>query len=382
MMEKKVTYGMIGGHIKAFIGDVHRKAISFDPRAQLAAGCFSSNSELNTATGEEFGLDSGRVYKDYKEMAKAESAREDGIDFVVIVTPNHIHFEICKEFLKAGIHVVCEKPLCFEVSQARELAELSEEKGLILGVTYTYVGYTMVKVMREMISSGVIGDIVSVNAEYVQGWLLDQIGEGKASADLPVWRMNPEYSGVSNCVGDIGTHIEHTVSYITGLKINRLLATANNFGYPLDFNANIIVEYDSGINGAYWCTQLAASGENGLAVRVYGTKGSLEWEQHYPDYVRYTPKNEAPRMLSRGAGYIKESAGALARLPVGHPEGLHIGFANSYRNIVSSIIKLKAGQKPSEQDLDFPNAKDGLEGVRFVHAVIESAKNNSVWVNL
>jgi predicted dehydrogenase len=235
--------------------------------------------------------------------------------------------------------------------------------------------------MREMVKNGVIGDIVSVNAEYAQDWLLDQLS-GKQDASLPTWRMDPEYSGIANCVGDIGTHIECAVAYVTGLKIKRLLATTNNFGFPLDFNANIIVEYDNGINGAYWCTQLAAGSDNGLKVRVFGKKGSLVWDQQHPDYVQFTPKGQATQTLSRGAGYITEEANSYSRIPPGHPEGLHLGFANSYKNIISSIIKLKSGQKPSGQDLDFPDVECGLSGVKFVHAVVESSKNNSSWVNL
>ena len=382
-MARNIKYGMVGGHVQAFIGDVHRKSINFDPRAELVAGCFSRDAELNKKTAEVYGIDSSRTYADYKAMAKEESSKDGGIDFVVVVTPNNTHYEICKAFLEAGIHVVCDKPLCFEVAEAEELVKLSKEKGLIFGVTYTYVGYAMVKVMREMVQGGVIGDIVNVNAEYAQDWLLGELDkDNKAESNIAVWRMDPKYSGAANCVGDIGTHIECTVAYVTGLRIKRLLAITNKFGYPLDFNANIILEYDNGVNGAYWCSQLAAGRANGLAVRVYGTKGSLEWEQHYPDYVRYTPAGEASRMLSRGCGYIKEDAGSYSRIPPGHPEGLYIGFANTYKNIISSVEKIKAGQKPDKNDLDFPNAEHGLDGVKFVHAVVESAKNNSAWVSL
>lgn len=381
-MANQVKYGMVGGSIKAFIGEVHRNAISFDPRAKLAAGCFSTDFDLNVATAEANSVDLSRAYKNFTEMAKKESEREDGIDFVVVTTPNHLHYEVCKTFLEAGIHVVCEKPLCLEVKQAEELVKLSDEKGLLFGVTYTYAGYIMVKVMREIILSGEIGDIISVNAEYAQGWLLDSLSDGSKPGDLPMWRLDPKYVGISNCVGDIGSHIEHTVGYVTGLKIKRLLATANNFGYPLDFNANVILEYENGSNGAYWCTQLAAGTDNDLVVRIYGTKGSLEWKQCTPDYLRYTPKSQAPQILSRGNGYIKENFASGSHIPAGHPEGLHIGFANTYKNFVTSVIKLKAGQKPSEQDLDFPNVKEGMEGVKFIHAVIESAKNNSAWVEL
>lgn len=375
---------MVGGSMNAFIGEVHRKAIAFDPRAELVAGCFSNIESENLETGEAYHIDQARVYGNYQEMAKAEAGRDDGIDFVCITTPNFLHYAIAKEFLMAGIHVVCEKPLCFKVEEAEELAALAKEKDLVFGVTYSYTGNTMTKVAKEMIAGGKIGKIVSVNAEYVQDWLLDELDEAHSGSDknLSVWRTDPEFSGISNCVGDIGTHMENMIHYLTGMKIKRLAATTNSYGNALDLNANMLIEYDNGVNGAYWCSQVAAGHMNGLKVRIYGTEGSLEWEQHFPDYLRYTPRNGAPQTLSRGCGYIQEAAGACGRLPSGHPEGLYVAFANVYRNIISTILKKKAGQTPTAEDLDFPTVVDGLNGVKFVHAVIESAKAGTKWVEL
>lgn len=382
-MGKHVNYGMVGGAYNAFIGDVHRKAISFDPRARLVAGCFSNLWDENEKTGDIYGLDPDRVYKDYEEMARKESAREDGISFVSITTPNNLHYQIVKTFLEAGIHVVCEKPLCFEVAQAEELVALAKAKDLLFAVTHAYSGYTMVKVMREMVRTGKIGKVVSVNAEYVQEWLIDKLGEAApGTAKLSTWRTDPKVSGISNCVGDIGTHIENTVHYVTGLNIRRLLATTNTFGMELDLNANIIVEYDNGTNGAYWCSQVAAGKLNGLVVRVYGSEGSLEWEQHFPDYLRFTPKGKAPEMLSRGTGYLTQEAAGNSRLPSGHPEGLYVGFANVYRSYINALVKKQAGEKLTEADLDFPKGEDGLNGVKFVHAVVESAGKGSAWIAL
>ena len=381
-MAKLVKYGMVGGDIKAFIGDVHRKAINFDTRAELVAGCFSIDQDLNIATGEEYCVDPSRVYKTYQEMAEIEAGRADGIDFVSITVPNHVHYEVCKAFLEAGIHVVCEKPLCFEVWQAEELLKLSKDKNLILAVTYSYTGYTMVKVMREMIQNGDIGDIVTINGEFAQEWLLDQLDPSGESKELSTWRMDPKVAGISNSMGDLGTHVEHMVHYATGLKIKRLLATTDTFGHPLDFNAYVLMEYENGIKGTYWSSQIAAGKLNGMLVRIYGTKGSLEWDQHYPDYLRYTPKNQAPQILSRGTGYLTGPAASTSRLPFGHPEGLFVGFANLYKNVISTVCKLKTGQAPTEQDLDFPTAEEGLNGVKFVHAVVESAKNDSKWITL
>lgn len=374
---------MVGGDIKAFIGEVHRKALNFDTRAKLVAGCFSIDKDLNYATAEAYNVDTTRVYEDFNDMAKAEAAKADGIDFVVITTPNHLHYAVSKAFLEAGIHVVCEKPLCFSVEEADELKTLAETKGLLLGVTYTYVGYAMTKVMKQIVDNGDIGEVVSVNAEYVQEWLIDELDpSNSATSKLSVWRMDPKFSGVSNCVGDIGTHIECIVAYVTGLKIKKLVATTDNFGQQLDLNANMIVEYENGARGAYWCSQVAAGRLNGLVVRIYGTKGSIEWEQEHPDYVRFTPKGEAPRLLSRGTGYITGDAAEYSRIPSGHPEGLIIAFANIYKNFLTAVEQKKAGLPVSGTGLDFPGVEEGYEGVKFVHAVVDSAKKGSVWVDL
>ena len=306
-----IRYGMVGGGMKALIGEVHRKALKFDNRVELVAGCFSSHADRNAEVGVEYGLDPARIYANYEEMAKAEAAREDGIDFVSVVTPNNTHYAVCKAFLEAGIHVVCEKPLCFTVEQAEELEALSREKGLLFGVTYTYTGYVMSKVMKEMIAEGKIGKVVSVNAEYAQDWLLGELATGNnTQTNIAVWRTDPAVSGAANCVGDIGTHIENYVHYVTGLKIKRLIATTNKYGKALDLNANIIVEYENGVNGAYWCSQVAAGHYNGLAVRVYGDKGALEWAQEDPEHLRYTPMDGATQVLARGTGCIKEKAAA------------------------------------------------------------------------
>ena len=376
-----IRYGMVGGGMKALIGEVHRKALKFDNRVELVAGCFSSHADRNAEVGVEYGLDPARVYANYEEMAKAEAAREDGIDFVSVVTPNNTHYAVCKAFLEAGINVVCEKPLCFTVEQAEELQKLSREKGLLFGVTYTYTGYVMSKVMKEMIAEGKIGKVVSVNAEYAQDWLLGELATGNnTQTNIAVWRTDPAVSGAANCVGDIGTHIENYVHYVTGLKIKRLVATTNKYGKALDLNANIIVEYENGVNGAYWCSQVAAGHYNGLAVRVYGDKGALEWVQEDPEHLRYTPMDGATQLLARGTGCIKEKAAAQGRLPSRHPEGLVTAFANIYRNYVSALVAKKNGA--DAEVYDYPRVEDGVNGVRFVKAVVESAANGSTWVEV
>lgn len=380
-MAKQIRCGMVGGALGAFIGDVHRKAANFDTRLELVAGCFSTRAEKNAETGDACCIAPDRLYADYKEMAAKESAREDGIDFVTIVTPNYNHYETAKAFLEAGINVICEKPLCFEVAQAEELEALAKEKDLLFAVSYTYPGYTMARVMRDMIAAGKIGKIAAVNAEYAQDWLINELApvEG-AKENLSVWRKDPKYSGVSNCVGDIGTHIECFVHYVTGLKIKRLAATTNKYGHALDLNANMLIEYEGGVNGAYWCSQIAAGHYNGLVVRVFGELGSLEWTQEHPDFLNYTPKGGATRVLTRTGNETDYPGGGNGRLPVGHPEGLYIAFANIYRDYVTALIEKKAGRPYDTSSLTMIDA--GVEGVKFVHAVVDSAAADSAWVEM
>ncbi len=380
-MAKLIRYGMVGGSLEAFIGEVHRKAINFDTRAELAAGCFSTRPEKNQATGEAYCIAPDRLYADFNEMAAKEAARPDPIDFVVIVTPNFSHYAAAKAFLEAGINVVCEKPLCFEVTQAEELQALARERDLLFAVTYTYPGYTMSRVMKEMIAEGKIGKIAAVNAEYVQDWLINELQpEEGAAENLSVWRKDPKISGISNCVGDIGTHIECFVHYVTGLNIKRLAATTNKYGHALDLNANILLEYDNGVNGAYWCSQIAAGHYNGLVVRIFGDQGALEWQQEHPDYLYYTPKGGAMQVLTRGGNGVTQSAGGNSRIPVGHPEGLYVAFANIYRDYITALIEKKAGRPYDTSSLTM--IEDGVAGVKFVHAVVDSAAADAAWITL
>lgn len=379
----KIRYGMVGGDLNAFIGEVHRKALNYDNRVELVSGCFSSNHEKNIETGKAYSLDPKRVYKDYHEMIKEELQKEDKIDFVAIVTPNYLHYEMAKAFLEAKINVVCEKPLSFKIEEAEELEKLAKENNLVFAVMYSYTGYAMIKYAKEMIEKGMIGKIISVNAEYAQEWLIDQVYASKVkTSSLPVWRMDPKFSGISNCVGDIGTHIENMVHYLTGLKIEKLLAVTENFGQELELDAKIIVQYENGVKGQYWASQIATGRMNGFIVRIYGDKGSIEWEQHFPDYLKYTPKNSPTQTLSKGMSYLTLDAAKYGRIPSGHSEGYYIAFANVYKNIITTLLKIKNKEALTKNDLDFPTVSDGLSGVKFVHAVIESSKNNSKWVTI
>lgn len=382
MDKKELYYGMVGGDKNAFIGKVHRIGIDFSGLATLAAGCFSRDDGKNWETGEACHLDPDRIYGDYAEMAQKEGLRDDKIDFVVIVTPNHLHYDVARAFLLAGIHVVCEKPLCFTVKEAEELASLAKAQNLFFAVAHAYTSNAIVKLARQLVQDGTVGDIVDVSGEYLQEWLIDQLGEASATTKLSAWRIEPRYSGISNCVGDIGTHLENTVSYITGLKIKRLAARLDHFGKPLDLNANILVEYETGATGVYSCSQVAIGHMNGLAVRIFGTKGALEWREEAPDELRVTLKGKPPQLYSRGAGYVTGRAAELSHLPAGHPEGYYEAFANFYRVFITALLKKLNGEPLSADDLDFPTVEDGLRGVRFIHAAVESSAKDAQWVSL
>ena len=379
---KRLRYGMVGGGIGAFIGAVHRRAIALEETADLVAGCFSSRREKNQETGDFYGIAADRLYASYEEMAKAESAREDGIDFVSIVTQNATHYEVAKAFLEAGIHVACEKPLCFTVEQGEELERIAKEKHLMFAVTYTYTGYAMVKLARELVAAGEIGNIVNINAEYLQDWLIDEIGGGnQTTTKMSVWRTDPAKSGISNCVGDIGTHIEDTVAYITGMHPKKVAAVLDNYGMDLDLNANILVEYENGVHGVYSCSQVCAGHLNGLVIRIFGSEGSLEWVQEDPDYLKVTKKGQPDQIYHRGTGYITGMAAERNHIPSGHPEGLTFAFANIYHGFMADVLECVNGHAP-EKAGDYPSVSDGVSGVRFIHAVVNSGKNGSGWTEV
>lgn len=377
-----VTYGMVGGGEGAFIGDVHRKAAGFDRKTVLTAGCFSRNHENTISTGEALGINRDRLYATYQEMAGKEGSRPDKIDFVSIVTPNYAHYDIAKTFLENGINVVCDKPLCFKIEEAEELERLAKAKGLLFCVTYTYSGYPMVKHAREMIKRGDIGEIRVVMGEYPQDWLattIEKDGQKQAS-----WRTDPKFTGISNCVGDIGSHIENTVSYISGLKIKYLCANLDIFGEDrvLDDNAEILLKYSNGATGVYWSSQIAIGHDNGLKVRIFGTKGSIEWEQENPNYLKVALLGEPVKILSRGAGYLYPQAAKLVRIPTGHPEGYYEAFANIYTAFSNALLKKKSGQPLTAEDLDFPSVGDGMSGVKFITKCVESSKQGAIWVTV
>lgn len=378
----KIRYAMIGGDLSAFIGEVHRKAISLVDNVELVSGCFSRNYKKNIQTGNQYNIDESRIYRNYEKMALEESKRSDKPDFVIIATPNNTHYSIAKTFMLHGFNIVCEKPLCFTVEEALELEEIAINNNIMFGVAYTYTGYSMVKYMQQLIKDNKIGDILNVYAEYPQDWLISAVNKEVSGPGLSIWRMNKEYTGVTNAVGDIGTHIEQTVKYVTGLKIKRLLANVNRFGYELDLNANMLVEYENGVKGNYWCSQIALGHPNGFKIRVYGNKGSLTWFQETPDYLEYASVDGIKSKLIRGANYVYGNSLNVNKTPKGHPEGYHEAFANIYKTYVKALRKIKNNEKLLSEDLDFPNITDGVDGVKFIHAVIKSDEEDSIWVNL
>jgi predicted dehydrogenase len=377
----RLKYGMVGGGKGAFIGDVHRKAIAMDGKAELAAGCFSQSYKNTLETGEFWGLDKDRLYKNYEDMIKAEAKRPEKIDFIIIVTPNISHYPIAKLALENGIHVVCDKPLATSSRDAEELAKLAAKKDVLFCVTYAYSGFPIIKHMREMIAHGELGTIRFVAGEYPQDWLatlLEKTGQKQAA-----WRTDPKWAGISNCVGDIGSHIEHMVSYLTGLEIESLCARLDTFGEGrvLDDNASIMLNYKGGAKGLYWSSQIAVGHDNGFRVRIYGTKASLEWVEEDPNYCKVAFIDKPTVRLSRGRDKMYPRAQALSRIPSGHPEGYFECFANIYSTFITALNKKMAGESLTKDDLDFPNIREGIRGVKFIEKCVDSSKKGAVWVN-
>ncbi len=377
-MKRTLRYGMVGGGQNAFIGAVHRMAANLDGQIQLVAGAFSSDPENSRSTGEQLFLDPRRVYPSFEAMAKAEAALPAGerIDFVSIVTPNFLHAPVATTFLKAGFHVVCDKPMTLTLKEARALRDTVRKSGKVFALTHNYTGYPMVKEARELVRTGRLGRILKVVAEYPQGWLLDRIeAEGQKQA---AWRADPKKAGASCCVGDIGTHAENLGRYITGLHIEELCAEFTSFlpGRKLEDDANLLLRYRGGAKGVLHCSQISCGEENNLNIRVYGTKGALAWQQEHPNELKFVPKGEPAQILRRGNGYVSAAAKKSTRLPFGHPEAFIEAFANIYLEAVAAIRARSAGRKGA---FDFPTVDDGVEGMAFIETAVKSAQSNGKW---
>ena len=379
-MARLLRYGMVGGGPGAFIGDAHRRSIALDGKAQLVAGAFSRSAEKSKQMSEELHLDAERCYATYTEMAEKEAAREDGIDFVVIVTPNASHYEISKAFLNAGIHVACDKPVTVSYAQAKELQDLAAEKGLLYMVTYTYMGHVTAKYARDLIKNGDLGDIRMVMAEFPQGWLAY---EGEWGGKQGEWRCDPKLSGGVNCLGDLGTHVENAVATMTGFKIKKVLAKMDIIvpGRVLDDNDCVMVEYENGVSGFYWTSQVAIGSDNSLRVRIYGSKGTILWFQETPEKITVIDVDGTIREVHRGYGAVTESAAKYGRLPSGHPEGWFEAMGNLYRSFIDCILAKEDGTF-TEDMIDYPTIDAGVEGLAFVEACLESNKNGNTWVEI
>jgi predicted dehydrogenase len=345
--------------------------------ADIVAGCFSRDAGRNGVAGESLGLSPDRIYPTYSEMAASEAARPDGIDFAVVTTPNDTHYVISKTFLEHGIHVSCDKPLCFTVEEALDLARTARRKDLLFMVTYVYTGYPLVRHAREMVRSGLLGDIRVVMMEYAQDWLAD-----KAEDVKNVWRVDPRQAGISCCVGDIGTHAENMAHFVTGLEMEKISATLSTFvkGRVLDDNALITVKYRGGAVGHYWPSQVAVGYENSLSFRIFGSEGALEWNQENPNEMRYVKKGHPPTILTRGGRGLGAAAARWTRMPSGHPEGLFSAWANIYEAFCNTIKNKSQGRPQDELEI-FPTALDGARGVKFVHDCVKSSASDSAWVD-
>jgi predicted dehydrogenase len=379
-MGVKMRYGMVGGGPGSFIGEAHRRSINIDGKAELVAGCFSRSFENTQKRGAELGLASDRCYASSEEMAKAEAARADGIDFAVVVTPNASHYSVCKAFLEAGIHVACDKPLAVSVAEAEELEKIAREKGLLFLVTYTYMGHVTAKHAKEIIKAGELGKIRTIAAEYPQGWLAY---EGEWGGKQGEWRCDPSQSGNTNCLGDLGTHIENAVTTMTGLKIKRVLAKMDKVvpGRKLDDNDFVMAEFEGGATGLFWCSQVAIGHDNSLRVRIYGDGGSIQWFQEDPEKITVIKKDGTLTELHRGYGSIAPDAAKYGRLPSGHPEGWFEAMGNLYKSFIDCIEAKKDGTFAPEM-IDYPTVSDGVDGIRFVEACLKSQELGNVWVDL
>jgi predicted dehydrogenase len=378
----KLKMGMIGGGQGAFIGNVHRMAARLDGKIDIVAGAFSANPEKSKQSGAELGLDPRRVYSDYQTMAAQEARLPKGekIDFVSIVTPNRMHYPPAKTFLEAGINVVCDKPMTFNLEEAVQLRDLVKKSGKVFALTHNYTGYPMVKEAREMVQKGELGKILKIVAEYPQGWLLDPVD---VTGQKVVWRTNPEVSGASSCIGDIGTHAENLGRYITGLEIDELCADFTTFvpGRRLEDDGNLLIHYKGGARGVLYTSQVAAGEENDINIRVYGTKASLEWHQEEPNELLVKYPDSPRKIFRRGANYVTDVAKRFTRLPVGHPEAFIEAFANIYVE-AARAIEAEVNGKPLPNDLDFPTVEDGVKGMAFIATAVQSAKAGATWTKM
>ncbi|HEV3044595.1 MAG TPA: Gfo/Idh/MocA family oxidoreductase [Roseiarcus sp.] len=374
----RIRLGMVGGGEGAFIGAVHRIASRIDDHYELVAGALSSTAEKSQRSGKALGLAEDRIYDDFDSMAKAEAKRPDGIEVVAIVTPNHMHAPPAYAFLKAGIHVICDKPLTTSLTEAKKMRAAAEKSGLVFALTHNYTGYPLVRQMREMVKAGELGEIRLVQVEYPQDWLTEPVEKtGQKQAE---WRVDPKRSGAGGALGDIGTHAYNLADYVTGVELAELSADLTSFGAgrQLDDNVQILLRYANGARGALWASQVAPGNENGLRIRVYGTKGGVHWVQAEPNHMLWSPFGKSTRIVTRGGPDAGAAAARMTRIPPGHPEGYLEGFANIYSEIALALRAAQNGKK-ADKAVHFPTIEDGVKGLAFIEAAVKSSKANGKW---
>ncbi len=379
---RRIRLGMVGGGEGAFIGAVHRMAARLDDHYELVAGALASSADKARASGRALGLAEDRIYTDYREMARAEAARDDGIEVVAIVTPNHLHAPVARAFLESGMHVICDKPVTTTSQDARRLAALAARHKRIFAVTYNYSGYPMVRQARQMVAKGQLGDIRVVQVEYAQDWLSESLeSSGQKQAD---WRTDPARAGGGGCIGDIGTHAYQLAEFVTGLKVQQLCAELSTFvaGRRLDDNAQVLLRFDGGARGALWASQVAPGNENALRLRVHGSRGALDWQQEHPNQLRFTPLGQPPQVIARGAAGALADAARVSRIPAGHPEGYLEAFATLYAEVAQAIRSARRGGGRLNRDVLYPGIADGWRGVAFVESVVASSRRGGRWVRM
>ncbi len=379
-LNRKLRMGMVGGGNDAFIGTVHRSAALMGGQIEFVAGALSSSPEKARASARMLLLPEAKSYGTWQEMLEKESKLPEGekIDFVSIVTPNHMHFPVAKAFAEAGIHVICDKPMTYSLTQAKELVQVVNKSGIIFALIHNYIGYPMVKQARHMVRNGEIGDILKFVVEYPQGWLLTPLE--KEDQKQATWRTDPERSGVSNCIGDIGSHCENLAHYITSLEIREMCADLKSIlNRPLDNDGNILLHLEKDVCGILYASQFSAGEENNLRIRVYGTKGALEWHQEDPNDLWFRTNDGPAQLYRRGNGYLCEAAQRATRLPPGHPEAFIEAFANIYVNATDTIRARMLGNEPTELELDFSTVIDGVRGMAFIESAVESSKSDQKW---
>ena len=375
--KRPIRLGMVGGGTGAFIGYVHRIASRLDGDYQLVAGALSSREAVALQSGRNLGLDEGRIYTDFEEMARAESARDDGIEAVSIVTPNHMHFAPAKAFLEAGIHVICDKPLTSSIEDAYALQKVQPKNGARFLLTHNYTGFPLIRQARELVESGALGKIRVVQVEYPQDWLAVPPADDNKQA---AWRTDPAKSGAGGAIGDIGTHAYNLARFVTGLKTEAVAADLDAFvpARPLDDNVHIMLRFEGGAKGMLWASQVAVGCENGLQLRVYGEKAGIEWRQDNPNYMWFTEFGKPKQLLTRGGAIDTPPAAAMGvRIPAGHPEGYLEAFATLYSQF-AAIIR---GEGQAFEGL-LPTLDDGVEGMEFIMAAVKSSKDDSRWTKL